>query len=158
MLQVMIEMPKGTKYKYELDKKSKLLLLDRVVKAPVPANYGFILGTLAEDNDPLDIFVMSTEPIPPLTLLNVDVVGIIKCKDDDEQDDKILAYIKNDLSCKTLINVVEFQNEVQKYLTTYKTGLVIETIDDEDHARAKIKETQKAYKKIKDTLLISEII
>lgn len=154
----MIEMPKGTKYKYEVDKKSKLLLLDRVVKVPVPANYGFILGTLAEDNDPLDIFVMSIEPIPPLTLLNVDVVGIVKCKDDDEQDDKVLAYIKNDSSCKTLINIVEFQAEVQEYLSGYKTGLVIETIENEESAKAKIKETQKAFKKIKDTLLISEII
>ena len=88
-----IEIPKGGKNKYELDKTTGLLRLDRVLYTSThyPANYGFIPRTFAEDDDPLDVLVICAEPINPMTLVQVYPIGIIRMLDGGRNDDKIIA-------------------------------------------------------------------
>ena len=88
-----IEISKGGKQKYELDKATGLLRLDRILYTSThyPANYGFIPRTLAGDGDPLDVLVLCTEPLQPLTLVDCYPVGMITMIDTDETDEKIIA-------------------------------------------------------------------
>lgn len=88
-----IEIQKGSRTKYELDKETGALRLDRVLYTSTvyPANYGFIPRTYAEDNDPLDVLVLCSEPITPLTLVRCYPIGIIRMVDDEQQDQKIIA-------------------------------------------------------------------
>lgn len=88
-----IEIEKGSKSKYELDKETGLLRLDRILYTSTvyPANYGFIPRTYADDNDPLDVLVLCSEPIKPLTLVRCYPIGIILMIDDEQQDEKIIA-------------------------------------------------------------------
>jgi len=93
-----VEIPKGSHLKYELDKASGLLKLDRVLSSAVhyPANYGFIPQTLGEDDDPLDVLVYCTEPIPPMCLCNARAVGMMTMIDHGAPDHKIIAVLTDD--------------------------------------------------------------
>jgi len=93
-----IEIPMGSSNKYELDKETGLLKLDRVLYSAVhyPANYGFIPQTLADDGDPLDVLVLGAEPVYPLTLVKARAIGLMVMKDQDELDHKIIAVHVND--------------------------------------------------------------
>ena len=93
-----IEIPFGASVKYELDKISGLIKLDRVLYSAVyyPANYGFIPQTLAEDDDPLDVLVLCQEPVVPLTLIHARTIGIITMIDQGEKDHKIIAVATED--------------------------------------------------------------
>ena len=88
-----IEIPKGSKCKYELDKYTGILQLDRVLYTSThyPANYGFIPRTYADDGDPLDVLVLCSEPIYPLTLIRVYPIGVMRMIDGGKMDDKIIA-------------------------------------------------------------------
>ena len=116
-------MPKGTRYKYELN--NNILVLDRPIKEAVPHNYGYIPGTISNDGDPSDVFIASLEPIPPRTVLELDIVGIINSEDDKGDDPKYLAYVKDDEYSKKQINITEFVNECLFYLKNYKEGVKI---------------------------------
>jgi inorganic pyrophosphatase len=93
-----IEIPLGSSNKYELDKKSGLLKLDRVLYSAVyyPANYGFIPQTLADDGDPLDVLVLGAEPVYPLTIVAARAIGLMTMKDQNDLDHKIVAVHVND--------------------------------------------------------------
>jgi len=93
-----IEIPKGSSVKYELDKQTGLIRLDRVLYSAVyyPANYGFIPQTLAEDDDPLDILVLCQEEVRPLTLVHSRVIGLMSMLDTGKRDQKILAVAMDD--------------------------------------------------------------
>ena len=93
-----IEIPKGGKNKYELDKETGMLRLDRVLYTAThyPANYGFIPRTYADDNDPLDVLVLCQEEIEPLTLVECYPIGVINMIDSEENDEKIIAVAKKD--------------------------------------------------------------
>ena len=93
-----IEIPFGSSVKYELDKVSGLIKLDRVLYSAVyyPANYGFIPQTYAEDDDPLDVLVLCQEAVAPLTLVAARAIGLMTMKDQDEIDHKIIAVHVND--------------------------------------------------------------
>src|SRR5260221_2711882 len=93
-----IEIPMGSSVKYELDKKTGLVRLDRVLYSAVyyPANYGFIPQTLAEDDDPLDVLVLCQEPVAPLTLVNARAIGLMTMVDTGKRDHKILAVAVDD--------------------------------------------------------------
>ncbi|MGB5024377.1 MAG: inorganic diphosphatase, partial [Saprospiraceae bacterium] len=95
-----IEIPKGTRAKYEIDKVSGLLKLDRVLYSSVyyPANYGFIPRTLCEDKDPLDILVLSQLEFVPLCLVSAKVIGVMRMSDQGDADDKIIAVCAGDPS------------------------------------------------------------
>jgi len=97
-LPVIIEIPAGSKNKYELDKDTGLLRLDRVLHSAVhyPANYGFIPRSYAEDGDPLDVLVLGQEPIDPLTIVYVRPLGVLRMIDAGRPDLKILAVSRDD--------------------------------------------------------------
>lgn len=97
-LPVIIEIPAGSKNKYELDKELGILRLDRVLHSSVhyPANYGFIPQSYCDDGDPLDVLVLGQEPIDPLTLVAVRPIGVMHMRDAGKVDDKILAVHIND--------------------------------------------------------------
>ena len=92
------EIPMGSSIKYELDKKTGLLRLDRMLYSAVyyPANYGFIPQTYAEDDDPLDVLVLCQEPLAPLTLVKARAIGLMTMLDSGKQDHKILAVAVHD--------------------------------------------------------------
>lgn len=93
-----IEIEKGSKNKYELDKETGLLMLDRILYTSThyPANYGFIPRTYADDLDPLDVLVLCSEPIKPLTMVRCYPIGVISMIDNDRHDEKIIAIPYND--------------------------------------------------------------
>jgi inorganic pyrophosphatase len=93
-----IEIPRGSNIKYELDKPSGLIRMDRVLSSAVyyPANYGFIPQTLAEDGDPLDVLVLCQEPVMPLTLLHGRTLGLMTMVDSGTLDHKIIAVATGD--------------------------------------------------------------
>ena len=95
---VVIEIPKGSKNKYELDKETGLLRLDRVLYSAVhyPADYGFIPRTYCDDGDPLDALVLGQEPVHPLTIVDARAIGVMRMRDDKGIDDKILAVSVRD--------------------------------------------------------------
>ena len=88
-----IEIPRGSRNKYELDKVSGLLRLDRVLYSAVhyPANYGFVPRTFCDDGDPLDVLVFGQEPVQPLTVVDVRAIGVMQMRDDKGVDDKVLG-------------------------------------------------------------------
>ncbi len=88
-----IEIPLGSSNKYELDKESGLIKLDRVLHSAVfyPANYGFIPQTLADDGDPLDVLILAAEPVYPLTIVHARPIGLMTMMDQDELDYKVIA-------------------------------------------------------------------
>ena len=93
-----IEIPKGSKVKYELDKATGLLSVDRVLHSAVhyPANYGFLPQTFCEDGDPLDVLVLGQEPVVPLCIVRARAIGVITMRDEKGQDDKIIAVHVDD--------------------------------------------------------------
>jgi len=93
-----IEIPKGSTNKYELDKETGLLRLDRVLYSAVyyPADYGFIPRTYCDDGDPLDVLVLGQEPVHPLTIVEARAIGVMRMRDEKGVDDKIVAVSVND--------------------------------------------------------------
>jgi inorganic pyrophosphatase len=93
-----IEIPMGSSVKYELDKETGMLRLDRILYSAVyyPANYGFIPQTLAEDDDPIDVLVLCQEPVAPLTLVSARAIGLMTMIDSGKRDHKVLAVAVND--------------------------------------------------------------
>jgi len=122
----LIEIPKGSKGKYEVDKPSGLIKLDRVLYSSVhyPANYGFIPQTYAGDNDPLDILVISQIELPQLCLVDAKVIGVMRMKDKDEVDDKIIAVAQNDISVNYINSMEELPPhtmiEIKRFFQDYK--------------------------------------
>ncbi len=125
-LDCVIEIPRGGRLKYELDKTSGLLRLDRVLYSAVfyPANYGFIPRTYCDDHDPLDILVLGQEPVMPLALLTARPIGVMQMIDQDEEDDKIIAIHEHDPAYKHLRDISELPehtlNELQRFFEDYK--------------------------------------
>jgi inorganic pyrophosphatase len=121
-----IEIPKGSKAKYELDKKSGLLRLDRVLFSAVhyPANYGFIPQTYCEDNDPLDILVICSIDVDPLCIIETKVLGVMHMVDDEMKDDKIIGVAKNDIALNYINELTELPPhtmvELQRFFEDYK--------------------------------------
>jgi inorganic pyrophosphatase len=93
-----VEIPMGSSVKYELDKETGMLRLDRILYSAVyyPANYGFIPQTLAEDDDPLDVLVLCQEPVAPLTLVHARAIGLMTMIDSGKKDHKVLAVATHD--------------------------------------------------------------
>ena len=95
---VVIEIPQGSKLKYEIDKRTGMLMLDRVLYSSVhyPANYGFVPRTFCDDGDPLDVLVFGQEPVHPLTIVRARAIGGFSMRDDKGVDDKIVAVAIDD--------------------------------------------------------------
>ncbi|MGP1346697.1 MAG: inorganic diphosphatase [Phycisphaerales bacterium] len=116
-----IEIPKGSNNKYELDKHSGMLRLDRVLSSAVyyPANYGFVPQTLAEDHDPLDVLVFSSGQIPGMCLCDARAVGVMTMIDDGEPDHKIVAVLINDPEFSEYIRASDFPRHTFKMLKRF---------------------------------------
>ncbi len=121
-----IEIPKGSKCKYELDKYTGLLKLDRILYTSThyPANYGFIPRTFADDGDPLDVLVLCSEPVYPLTLIRVYPIGVMRMIDDGKMDDKIIAIPFSDPTYLGISSMDELPShifdEIMHFFTVYK--------------------------------------
>ena len=121
-----IEIPAGCKNKYELDKDTGLLRLDRVLYTSThyPANYGFIPRTYAEDNDPLDVLVLCQESIVPMTLVECTPIGALKMTDNNEIDEKIIAVPVNDPAYSSYTDISQLPahifNEISHFFQIYK--------------------------------------
>lgn len=121
IVNALIEISQGSKSKYEIDKKTGLLKLDRVIYSSFhyPVNYGFIPQTLGKDGDPLDILVMCSEPIQPLCLVKALVIGNMQMIDTDMIDDKIIAVAVNDPSVNYIKSLDEVPPHSFKVLKNY---------------------------------------
>ncbi len=125
-INVIVEIQKGSKNKYELDKETGLIRLDRVMYTgqDYPFDYGFIPNTLCDDKDPLDVVLYTTYPLMPGILLEARPVGVIKMIDGGEGDDKILAVPADDPRLKEMISLetfpTHFVKEVVHFFETYK--------------------------------------
>jgi inorganic pyrophosphatase len=121
-----IEIPKGSKVKYELDKRTGLLWLDRVLYSAVhyPANYGFLPQTYCLDNDPLDVLVLGQEPVVPLCILRAKAIGVMTMVDDKGPDDKIIAIHADDPEYAHYRDISELPPhrlvEVERFFLDYK--------------------------------------
>jgi len=121
-----IEIPKGSKVKYELDKRTGLLWLDRVLHSAVhyPANYGFLPRTWCDDGDPLDVLVLGQEPVVPLCVLRARAIGVITMRDEKGQDDKIIAVHLDDPEYAHYRDVSELPphrlRELERFFLDYK--------------------------------------
>src|SRR5690606_31908960 len=126
-INAIIEIPKGSKAKYEIDKESGLLKLDRVLFSSVmyPANYGFIPQTYCDDHDPLDILVLCSVDVFPMSLIEAKVIGVMHMIDNGEQDDKIIAVAQHDMSVNYINDLSELpphtMKEIVRFFQDYKT-------------------------------------
>jgi inorganic pyrophosphatase len=122
----LIEIPQGSRTKYEIDKETGLLKLDRVIYSSFhyPVNYGFIPQTLGHDGDPLDILVLCSQSIHSLCLVEATVIGNMQMVDSGEKDDKIIAVATHDPSVNHMRDIDElpkhFFNELKNYFEQYK--------------------------------------
>ena len=123
---VVIEVSKGSKVKYEIDKDTGMLEVDRILYSSVvyPENYGFIPQTLADDDDPLDVIVLMQEPVLPLSLLAVRPIGLLPMVDEGENDENIICVHVDDPEYRTYNDVSEFPehrlNEIKQFFKEYK--------------------------------------
>lgn len=123
---VVIEISKGSRCKYELDKYTGLLRLDRVLYTSThyPANYGFIPRTYADDGDPLDVLVLCNEPILPMTLMRVYPIGVMRMLDDGHIDDKVIAIPFSDPTYHNIRSIDELPphvfDEIMHFFKVYK--------------------------------------
>ena len=121
-----IEISKGSKNKYELDKESGILILDRILYTSThyPANYGFIPKTLADDGDPLDVLVLCNEPIHPMVLVPCYPIGVITMVDNGKNDEKIIAIPFEDPTYNSYRSIEALPrhifDEMQHFFTVYK--------------------------------------
>lgn len=122
----LIEIPQGSRTKYEIDKPTGLLRLDRVIHSSFhyPINYGFIPQTLGQDGDPLDILVLCSQAIHPLCLVQATVIGNMQMVDTGEKDDKIIAVASKDPSVNHISSIEEmprhFMSELRNFFEQYK--------------------------------------
>ncbi len=121
-----IEIPRGSRAKYELDKESGLLKLDRVLYSSVyyPANYGFIPRSYCDDHDPLDILVLSQIEVVPMCIVPAKVIGVMRMLDQGEADDKLIAVAAGDPSVSHMNDISElpehFLSELRNFFEDYK--------------------------------------
>jgi inorganic pyrophosphatase len=162
VLQAVIEVPKGSKTKYELDKESGLIRVDRILFSAVhyPSNYGFIPQTYCGDHDPLDILVLGQEAVVPLSIMLAKPIGVMKMLDQGEADDKIIAVHANDPEYAHYNSINELPPhrlvEVQRFFEDYKVlenkSVVVEKFLDRDAALEVIREAIELYEQQKDKL------
>ena len=121
-----VEITKGSKMKYELDKETGLLVLDRILYTSThyPANYGFIPRTLADDGDPMDVLVLSSEPLLPMSLVRCYPIGVITMVDNGKRDEKIIAIPFNVPPYNNYKSITELPGhifeEMQHFFRVYK--------------------------------------
>ena len=156
IVNAVIEIPQGSRAKYEIDKPSGLLKLDRVIYSSFyyPCNYGFIPQTYGDDKDPLDILVISSLSIVPMCLVTAKVIGVMQMVDGGDADDKIIAVAAHDPSINYINNIEElpkhFFEELRHFFEEYKRlenkAVIVEEFQDKSTALRIIQEAIDFYK------------
>lgn len=151
-----IEINKGSKQKYEMDKKTGLLRLDRILYTSThyPANYGFIPHTLAEDDDPLDVLILCSESLVPMSLVKCYPIGVIVMNDNGKVDEKIIAIPDMDPNYNTYKSIHDLPthvfDEMRHFFTVYKQlenkSTTVDVTADRDEAIKIIKKAMENYK------------
>lgn len=147
-----IEISKGSSCKYELDKKTGMLRLDRVLYTAThyPANYGFIPRTYGDDGDPLDVLLICAEPIEPLTLVRAYPIGVISMMDNGRRDEKIIAIPFNDPNYNQYTNIDQLPthlfDEMRHFFSVYKS------LENKDTAVNEVSPYDEAVKIIKEAI------
>lgn len=151
-----IEIPAGSRTKYEIDKATGLLKLDRVLFSAThyPSNYGFIPQTLGDDKDPLDILVLTYEAVVPLCLVSARVIGVMRMIDNGEGDDKIIAVADDDNTLADIQKLEDLPNqkldEIRNFFETYKLlekkEVIVTGFDNREVAIGIIKTAMEFYK------------
>jgi inorganic pyrophosphatase len=157
VVKALIEISQGSRTKYEIDKPTGLLKLDRVIHSSFhyPVNYGFIPQTLGMDNDPLDILVLCSQPIQPLCLVDATVIGNMQMIDTGDMDDKIIAVATKDPSVNHITSIESlprhFFNELRNFFEQYKVleqkQVQIDKFQDKKEAFDVINDAIQLYKK-----------
>jgi inorganic pyrophosphatase len=159
---VVIEVPKGSKIKYELDKDSGMIKVDRILFSSVhyPANYGFIPQTYCDDKDPLDVLVLGQETVVPLCIMKAKPIGVMRMVDQGEGDDKIIAVHADDPEYNHYSSINDLPphriKEIRRFFEDYKIlegkKVVVEDFAGRDTAIRIIKESIALYKLEKKNL------
>jgi inorganic pyrophosphatase len=156
IVNAIIEIPQGSRCKYEIDKASGLLKLDRVIYSSFyyPCNYGFIPQTYGDDKDPLDILVLTSLPVQAMCLMEAKVIGVMQMVDNGDSDDKIIAVANTDPSVNHYNNIEElpkhFFDELRHFFEEYKKlenkTVVVEEFGDKAMALKVIQDSINFYK------------
>lgn len=156
VIEALIEIPIGSRNKYEYDERRGRIRLDRVLFSSVhyPADYGFIPDTLAPDGDPLDVLVLAEEPVFPGCLVDARVLGVMQMRDQGEEDYKIIAVEHSDPRLSTILELSDLRphqlTEIENFFNTYKDLEGKETRitgwQGRDEAWRLIRECRAAYK------------
>ena len=159
---VVIEVPKGSKIKYELDKASGMIKVDRILFSSVhyPANYGFIPQTYCDDRDPLDVLVLGQEPVVPLCIMKAKPIGVMRMVDQGEGDDKIIAVHADDPEDNHYTSIHDLPphriREIRRFFEDYKIlegkKVVVEDFADRDTALRVVRESIASYQQEKKNL------
>lgn len=153
-----IEISKGSKTKYELDKETGCIMLDRILytSTQYPANYGFIPKTYGEDEDPLDVLLLCSEPLAPLTLVRAYPIGVITMIDNDRCDDKIIAIPFGDPSYNQYQDITDLPvhifEEMKHFFKVYKNlenkNTAVNEVSGREKALEVIRKARADYKEI----------
>jgi len=166
--QAVIEIPLGSNLKYELDKPTGLIKVDRVIHSAVfyPANYGFIPQTYAEDNDPLDVLVLCQEAVQPLALIKARAIGVMTMVDSGATDDKIIAVATNDAEFSEYLEARDLPGHrllvLKRFFQDYKQlegkQVQVEEIRPAYAAISVIEQSLARYQQHREELLAGEVV
>lgn len=156
-INAVVEIPKGSRNKYELDKKIGMIRLDRTIYSSVlyPGDYGFVPQTMWEDKDPMDILILNRFPSFPLVIMGARPIGLMKMVDEKESDDKIIAVPVSDPFYKTIKEISELpphtKREIKHFFEIYKElqhkSVKVNKFMGRNYALSALKKAQKLYQK-----------
>ncbi len=154
-MNVVVEVPKLGRVKYELDKASGLLRVDRILYSAVhyPANYGFVPRTYCDDGDPLDALVLSSEPVVPMAIVRARPIGLMRMADEGAQDDKLIAVHVDDPAFKGYTDLSQLPShvgrEIRRFFLDYKVlekkNVVVDDLMGPDAAKVVLEDAIRSY-------------
>ncbi|MBK6920338.1 MAG: inorganic diphosphatase [Deltaproteobacteria bacterium] len=162
IVNVVIEIPRGSKVKYELDKPTGLLRVDRILYSSVmyPANYGFLPRSYCGDGDPLDILVLGAEPVVPLAMMQARPIGVMHMEDEGQDDDKIIGVHVHDPAFAEITDISQLPKhtfaEIRRFFEDYKAlenkRVKVEEFSDAVRAVEVVREALALYRKEENQL------